>query len=45
METHDFGAAAQYLFRPCELDDDFFDEMEQQGLANQEASASKQEAV
>jgi len=35
METHDFGAAAQYLFRPCELDDDFFDEMEQQGLANQ----------
>ena len=25
MEVHDFGPAAQYLFRPCELDDDFFD--------------------
>jgi len=37
METHDFGPAAQYLFRPCELDDDFFEEM-----ANQEASASKE---
>ena len=42
MEVHDFGPAAQYLFRPCELDDDFFDQMEQ-ASANQEApSASKQ---
>ena len=24
MEQYDFGPAAQYLFRPCELDDDFF---------------------
>lgn len=24
MEVHDFGPAAQYLFRPCQLDDDFF---------------------
>jgi len=23
-EVHDFGPAAQHLFRPCELDDDFF---------------------
>jgi len=42
MEVHDFGPAAQYLFRPCELDDDFFDQMEQQALANQEASKSKE---
>eukprot|EP00957_Ditylum_brightwellii_P108874 8304728-Ditylum_brightwellii.AAC.1 len=30
MEVHDFGSAAQYLFRPCELtDEDFiFDEDE-----------------
>ena len=24
MEIHDFGPAAKYLFRPCELDDHFF---------------------
>jgi len=35
MTKHDFGPAAQYLFRPCELDDDFFDQMEQQALQNQ----------
>jgi 2,3-bisphosphoglycerate-dependent phosphoglycerate mutase len=40
MEVHDFGPAAQYLFRPCELDDDFFDQMEQQALANQDAEAT-----
>jgi len=40
MEVHDFGPAAQYLFRPCELDDDFFEQMEQQ--ADQEASKSKE---
>ena len=28
MEVHDFGPAAKYLFKPCELDDAFFDEME-----------------
>ena len=27
MEKYDFGPAAQYLFRPCELDDDFFDQV------------------
>ena len=37
MEVHDFGPAAQYLFRPCELDDDFFNQMEQQAVANQKA--------
>lgn len=42
MEVHDFGPAAQYLFRPCELDDDFFEQMEQQALAKQEA-AQKEE--
>mmetsp|Transcript_18768 Transcript_18768/g.34879 ORF Transcript_18768/g.34879 Transcript_18768/m.34879 type:complete len:473 (+) Transcript_18768:271-1689(+) len=45
MEVHDFGPAAQYLFRPCELDDDFFDQMEQQALANQEGSSESKEAV
>eukprot|EP00956_Cyclotella_meneghiniana_P003443 scaffold4177_cov86-Cyclotella_meneghiniana.AAC.7 len=35
MEKYDFGPAAQYLFRPCELGDDFFDQMEQQAIANQ----------
>lgn len=32
MEVYDFGPAAQYLFRPCQLDDDFFDETEAQLL-------------
>lgn len=45
METHDFGPAAQYLFRPCELDDDFFDQMEQQALVNQESANESKEAV
>jgi len=27
MEIYDFGPAAKYLFRPCELDDDFFKDM------------------
>lgn len=27
MEKYDFGPAAQYLFRPCELGDDFFDQV------------------
>jgi 2,3-bisphosphoglycerate-dependent phosphoglycerate mutase len=31
MEAHDFGPAAKHLFKPCELDDNFFDEMEKQG--------------
>eukprot|EP00804_Cyclotella_cryptica_P021265 CCRYP_001534-RA/>CCRYP_001534-RA protein AED:0.14 eAED:0.14 QI:1516/1/1/1/0.9/0.72/11/176/453 len=35
MEKYDFGPAAQYLFRPCELDDDFYAEMEKQANANQ----------
>lgn len=39
MTKHDFGPAAQYLFRPCELDDDFFDQMEQQALKNQPKEA------
>lgn len=33
MQKYDFGPAAQYLFRPCELDDSFFDQMEQQASA------------
>jgi 2,3-bisphosphoglycerate-dependent phosphoglycerate mutase len=28
MDAHDFGPAAKYLFKPCELDDSFFEEME-----------------
>jgi 2,3-bisphosphoglycerate-dependent phosphoglycerate mutase len=27
MLVHDFGPAAKYLFKPCELDDDFYDSM------------------
>jgi 2,3-bisphosphoglycerate-dependent phosphoglycerate mutase len=27
MTKHDFGPAAKYLFKPCELDDAFFEEM------------------
>jgi 2,3-bisphosphoglycerate-dependent phosphoglycerate mutase len=27
IKAHDFGPAAKYLFKPCELGDDFFDEM------------------
>ena len=27
MEIHDFGPAAKYLFKPCELDDDFYEKM------------------
>lgn len=27
MQVHDFGPAAQYLFKPCELGDDFYDKM------------------
>jgi hypothetical protein len=34
MEVYDFGPAAQYLFRPCELDDDFFEQMEASGVQN-----------
>lgn len=35
----DFGPAAKYLFRPCELDDAFFEEMAQKG---EEKKKSKQ---
>ena len=31
--VEDFGPAAQYLFRPCELDDAFFDDMAAQAKA------------
>lgn len=27
MEIYDFGPAAKYLFKPCELGDEFFDEV------------------
>lgn len=45
MEVHDFGPAAQYLFRPCELDEDFFEQMEQQALQSKEAEVSAGEKV
>lgn len=44
MTKHDFGPAAQYLFRPCELDDDFFDQMEQQGATQNESKEVEEEA-
>jgi 2,3-bisphosphoglycerate-dependent phosphoglycerate mutase len=28
MEVHDFGPAAKYLFKPCEITDDFYSEMD-----------------
>jgi hypothetical protein len=30
MDAHDFGPAAMYLFKSCELDDALFEEMEAQ---------------
>ena len=39
MEAHDFGPAAQYLFRPCELDDDFFAQMEAVATAREEGAS------
>ena len=45
MEVHDFGPASKYLFRPCELDDDFFDQMEEKAVENQMSQkASSEEA-
>mmetsp|Transcript_38646 Transcript_38646/g.116058 ORF Transcript_38646/g.116058 Transcript_38646/m.116058 type:complete len:568 (-) Transcript_38646:1121-2824(-) len=35
MEVHDFGPAAKYLFKPCEITDDFYDEMEKKGAQQQ----------
>ena len=32
MEVHDFGPAAKYLFKPCEITDDFYGSMMQGGL-------------
>ena len=45
MLVHDFGPAAQYLFRPCELDDDFFEEMEQRTDLETAASAPREVAA
>ena len=45
MEVHDFGPAAQYLFRPCELDDDFFQQMEQQAQAQTNGVGKPKETV
>jgi hypothetical protein len=38
MEEHDFGPAARYLFKPCEIGDDFYEEMEKRA---KEAVAEK----
>lgn len=32
-EIHDFGPAAKYLFKPCEITDDFYAEMEAKATA------------
>ena len=45
MEVHDFGPAAQYLFRPCELDDDFFEQMERQAQSKEEEVVKIKETV
>ena len=45
MEVHDFGPASKYLFRPCDLDDDFFDQVEEKAVVeNQSQKASSEEA-
>jgi len=44
MEVHDFGPASKYLFRPCELDEDFFDQMEEKAVENQSQNQSSQKA-
>ena len=45
MEVHDFGTASKYLFRPCDLDDDFFDQVEEKAVVeNQSQKASSEEA-
>ena len=33
MEVHDFGPAAKYLFKPCEITDEFYDSMVQVGTS------------
>ena len=43
MEVHDFGSAAEYLFRPCELTDEDFEAMEEK-KATQKAEETGQEA-
>jgi hypothetical protein len=45
LEVHDFGPAAQYLFRPCELDDDFFEQMEQQAQATTKEDSKLKEIL
>lgn len=40
MEVHDFGPAAKYLFKPCELTDDFFEEMEKKGAEQKKETVS-----
>ena len=46
MEVHDFGPASKYLFRPCELDEDFFDQMEEKAVVeNQSQKVSIEEPV
>jgi hypothetical protein len=42
MEVHDFGPASKYLFRPCELGEDFFDQMEEKAVENQSQKASEE---
>jgi len=42
MEVHDFGPASKYLFRPCELDDDFFDQMEQKAVERTSSEEAKE---
>jgi len=40
MLVHDFGPTAQYLFQPCELYDNFFEEMVKQTDKDKAVSAS-----
>ena len=42
MEQHDFGPAAKYLFKPCEITDDFYAEMEKKA---KEGAAEKEKVV
>lgn len=42
MDIYDFGPAAKYLFRPCELDDEFFEKM---GVEESELQTDLKEKV
>lgn len=41
LEKYSFGSAAQYLFRPCEITDEDFDLMMQQGTRQKSSNVTE----